>query len=62
MLSSISKDFEGFRISAVKDSLRIVKGRPYGGMAILVHKRYRSTIEFQQYKDPRILGINVKSK
>ena len=54
--------FEGFGISAIDDSLGIVKGRPNGGMAILVHKRYRSTIEFQQYKDPRILGITVKSK
>ena len=62
MLSSISKDFEGLGISAIDDSLGIVKGRPYSGMVILVHKRYRITIEFQQYKDPRILGITVKSK
>ena len=30
-------------------------------MAILVRKKYRSLIEFQQYGDPRILGLNVKS-
>ena len=62
MLSSINKNFEGFGISAIDDSLGIVKGRPYGGMAILVRKRYRGMIEFQQYKDPRILGITVKYK
>ena len=62
MLSSINKDFEGFGISAIDDSLGIVKGRPYGGMAILVRKRYRGMIEFQQYKDFRILGITVKYK
>ena len=59
MLSSINKDFEGFGIRATDDSLGIVKGRPYGGMAILVRKRYRSMIEFQH---PRILGITMKSK
>ena len=53
---------EGFGISAIDDSLGIVKGRLYGGMAILVRKRYKSMIEFQQYKDPRIIGITVKSK
>ena len=62
MLSSINDDFERFGISAIDDSLGIVKGRPYGGMTILARKRSRSMIEFQQYKDPRILGITVKSK
>ena len=32
--------------------MRIVRGRPYRGMAILVQKQYRSLIEFQQYEDP----------
>ena len=55
MLSSISKDFEGFGISAIDVSLGILKGGPYGGMSILVRKRYRSLIELQQYKDPRFI-------
>ena len=29
-------------------------------MAILVRKQYRSLNEFQQYEDPRILGLTVK--
>ena len=62
MLSTVSNDFEGFGISTMNDSLRIVKGQPYGSMAIHVRKRYRSMVEFQQYKDPRTLGITVKSK
>ena len=58
MLSSINKDFEGFGISAIDDSLGIVKRWPYGGMAILVRKRYRSIIEFQQYRCyPVNLGV-----
>ena len=40
--------------------MRIVRGRPYRGMAILVQKQYRSLIEFQQYEDPHILGQTVK--
>ena len=62
--AACNSNFEkrSFQISAIDASLGIVKGRPYGGMAILVRKRYRSIIVFQQYKDPRILGITVKSK
>ena len=56
ILSNISHDFEGFGVSSIDDSTGIVRGRPYGGMAILVRKKYRSLIEFQQYGDPRILG------
>ena len=37
-----------------------VRERPYGGMAIFVRTQYRSLIEFQQYEDPRILGLTVK--
>ena len=55
ILSTISHDFEEFGISSIVASVRIVRGRPYGGMAILVRKQYRTLIEFQQYEDPRIL-------
>ena len=64
ILSNISYDFEGFGVSSIDDSTGIVRGRPYGpyeGMAIIVRKKYRRLIELQQYGDPRILGINVKS-
>ena len=35
LLSEIDSDFEGFGISAIDDSTNIIRGRPYGGMAIL---------------------------
>ena len=60
ILSTISHDFERFGISSIDTSMGIVRGRPYGGMAILVRKQYRSLIEFQQYEHPRILGLTVK--
>ena len=60
ILSTICHDFEGFGISSIDTSKGIVRGRPYGGMAILVRKQYRSLIEFQQYQDPRKLGLTVK--
>ena len=61
ILSNISHDFEGFGVSSIDDSMGILRGRPYWGMVILVRKKYRSLIEFQQYRNSRILGLNVKS-
>ena len=58
----ISHNFEGFGISSIDDSMEIVKGKSYMGMAILVRKQYRSLIKFQQYEDSRILGLTVKSE
>ena len=42
LLSKIDPDFEGYGISAIDDSTNIVRGRPYGGLAILIRKQYRS--------------------
>ena len=42
LLSQIDSEFEGFSISAINDTSNIIRGRPYGGMAILLRKKYRS--------------------
>ena len=59
LLSEIDSDFEGFGISAIDDSTNIVRGRPYGGMAILIRKQYRSTAQFYTYNCTRLLGVQL---
>ena len=54
LLSKIDPDFEGYGISAIDDSTNIVRGRPYGGLAILtisyiqLFTSTRSTIDMQR--------------
>ena len=59
LLSEIDSDFEGFGISAIDDSTNIVRGRPYGGMAILIRKQYRSIAQFHTYNCSRLLGCAI---
>ena len=59
LLSEIDSDFEGFGISAIDDSTNIVRGRPYGGMAILIRKQYRSLAQFHTYNCSRLLGVQL---
>ena len=59
LLSEIDSDFEGFGISAIDDSTNIVRGRPYGGMAILIRKQYRSIAQFHTYNCSRLLGVQL---
>ena len=40
LISTIHPDFESYGISAIQDSEEIVRGRPYGGLAILVRKQF----------------------
>ena len=44
LLSKIYCEFEGFGISAIDDSTGIIRGRPYGGTAILIRKQYQDII------------------
>ena len=59
LLSEIDTDFEGFGISAIDDSTNIVRGRPYGGTAILIRKQYRSIAQFHTYNCSRLLGVQL---
>ena len=42
LLSQIDSEFEGFGKSAIDATSNIIRGRPYGGMAIPLRKKYRS--------------------
>ena len=59
LLSEIGSDFEGFGISAIDDSTNIVRGRLYGGMAIILRKQYRSIAQFHTYNCSRLLGVQL---
>ena len=59
LLSKIHCEFEGFGISAIDDSTGIVRGRPYGGMASLIRKQYRSMAQFFTYDCSRLLGVQL---
>ena len=55
----IDSDFERFGISAIDDSTNIDRGRPYGGMAILIRKQHRSIAQFYTYNCVRLLGVQL---
>ena len=59
LLSKIDPDFEGYSISAIDDSTNIVRGRPYGKMAILIRKQYRSIAQFHTYNCSCLLGVQL---
>ena len=59
ILSRIDSEFEGFGLSAIDDTTNIVQGRPYGGMAILIRKKYRSMAHFHTYQCSRLLGVEL---
>ena len=61
LISTIHPDFESYGISAIQDSEEIVRGRPYGGLAILVRKQFRRFCEFQTFDDSRLLSVTISS-
>ena len=46
LLCNIHPDFEGMGISTIDDTGSLLAGRPYGGVAILIRKRFRPVCEF----------------
>ena len=61
ILSTVHSKFHGFGVSAI-DSSKILIGRPFGGVAILWRKSLNNLIKIIDYKDPRILGIEIKTR
>ena len=59
LLSQIDSEFEGFGKSAIDDTSNIIRERPYGGMAILLRKKYRSIAQFHTYQCSRLLGVQL---
>ena len=52
--------FEAFGCSAVDDSDGIVRGRPYGGLGVLIRKLFRPMADIHKYDDSRLLGTRLK--
>ena len=61
VLSTAHPEFEGMGVSVIDTTERIIVGRPYGGVAILINKELREYCNFLFYDDPRIMGIEFKS-
>ena len=61
VLSTAHPEFEGMGVSAIDMTERMIVGRPYGGVAILIRKELREHCNFLCYDDPRIMGIEFKS-
>ena len=61
MLSQIHPDFEGYGLSAINLTKDIFRGRPFGGVAILVRKIIRPLASFKYHDDPRLLGLELCS-
>lgn len=60
-VTRINKYFYGVSVSAVDTSKEVVKGRPFGGLAVLWKKTLGEKINIVKYDDSRILGIEVKN-
>ena len=61
LLNNLHVLFEAFGCSAVDDSDGIVRGRPYGGLGVLIRKSFRPMADFHKYNDSRLLGITIKN-
>ena len=61
VLFTAHPEFEGMGVSAIDMTERMIVGRPYGGVAILIRKKLREYCNFLCYDDPRIMGIEFKS-
>ena len=59
-LSNIDVNFGAFGMSAMDNESNILKGRPYGGTAIMWSKAIAPLCNIKNYDDERILGLTVK--
>ena len=55
----ISKDHYGKAISSIDSDNTVIKGRPFGGLAILWSKRLASACKIIEYDSNRFLGIEI---
>jgi exonuclease III len=59
LLSGISDDFLAFGLSAVDVAIDILKGRPYGGTAILYRKQFAKLISIVSSNEPRLCCARI---
>ena len=58
-LNSIHPEFISFGVSAFDYGNGLLRGRPYGGIAILVHKDLADKCKPEFYDDSRLIGLKV---
>jgi len=61
LLSKVHPDFNGFGVSAIKDSEGPIVGRPYGGIGILWRRTIEQNVNICKNTDTRLLGVEVQS-
>ena len=59
ILQNVHTDFLGYGVSAMDTGKKILKGRPYGGTAIIYSKRFGSNAKFMEYDEDRLTGLEV---
>ena len=60
LLATLNSQFYASGVSSMNSSSRLWSGRPFGGLAVLWHKRIGSVCNIVKYDDdPRLLGINI---
>ena len=61
-LSTISQDFYAAGISSMDSTASVCKGRPFGGLASIMWKKYLTDfISIKKYDDDRMMGIEINN-
>ena len=57
---ALSNDFLTYSVSSVNVNDGLLRGRPYGGLTYMWHKRLRECVQVVTYGEDRILGLICK--
>lgn len=60
MLTTVADEFGGTGTSAVDTSAGLLRGRPYGGVALLWRKSVFQSVSVVECEDVRLTAIKVK--
>ena len=60
-LSNINTEFLAFGVSAVDISSDVLRGRPYGGTAVLYRKQFAPAVEIIDCDDPRLCAVTIQT-
>ena len=58
--STIHPGFKAYATSAVDVETAVLRGRPYGGLAIMWRSHLDRHVKVINYDDPRILGLQLE--
>ena len=60
-LSNIDTKFLAFGVSAMDITSNVIRGRPYGGTALLYRKEFAPVVEVIDCEDPRLCAFTIKT-